>query len=149
TVSASQTGQQPSPGLDAARHAAMQSAASQAESLRTAFFPSCMATALQFTGFGAAAYQTMLDQALKEAGSPDDPIAVMLAQQLVFVHLRMAQLQASAAEAKSTEAIKILNAAAARLLGEFRRTALVLRFYRQPIRGAQAEKAPAVLKIAR
>src|SRR5262249_46098282 len=94
------------------------------------FFPSCMATAFKFTGFGAAAYQTMLDQVLQEAGSLDDPVAVMLAQQLVFVHLRIAQLQASAAEAKGTEAIKIVNAAAERIGevgGESRRG------HRQPV----------------
>jgi hypothetical protein len=54
----------------------------------------------------------------------------MLLEQLALAHFRVGQLHAAAGGAQGAEAAKALNAAAARLLGEFRRTALALRAYR-------------------
>jgi hypothetical protein len=54
----------------------------------------------------------------------------MMIEQLALANYRIAQLHVSARNASALEAIKLLNAAASRLLGEFRRTALALRAYR-------------------
>jgi hypothetical protein len=110
-----------------------------------------MATALAFDNlFEAPAYKTVLEQILREAGDPDDPVAVMMVQQLVLAHFRIAQLHASAGQAQGLEGIKILNSAAARMLGEFRRTALALRLYKAgvPEGKAQAKERLKIHKVA-
>lgn len=118
-------------GLDATRHAAAQRQAHQAEVLRTGVFPALMADALRLDAlFETPSYKILLDRLLQEAGAPDDPIEVMLVQQLALAHYRVAQLHARAGHAEGLEAVKILNAAACRLLGEFRRTAIALRLFR-------------------
>jgi hypothetical protein len=58
---------------------------------------------------------------------------------MAFVHLRLLALNGEAARAKTPEAVKIYNGACARLMGEFRRTALTL----SELRG----KAPAAPRI--
>jgi hypothetical protein len=124
----------PPPGLDAARHAAAQRAAHQAEVLGAAVFPALMASALGLDGqVGPTGYKVYLERLLREAGSPEDPIEAMLLQQLALAHFRIGQLHASAGHAPGAEAAKIYNAGAARLLGEFRRTALALRAYRSRV----------------
>jgi hypothetical protein len=90
-----------------------------------------MATALGLDAlFDSSGYKSYLEQLLQDAGNPKDPIEVMLLEQLALAHFRIGQLHASAGKAQGTEAAKIYNSAAARLLGEFRRTALALRVYR-------------------
>ena len=69
---------------------------------------------------------------LKDAGDSKDPIERMLIEQMVIAHHRLAQLQVKAHEATNTEFIKVLNAAAVRLMGEIRRFALSIRQYRMP-----------------
>jgi hypothetical protein len=61
-----------------------------------------------------------------------DPIEKMLVQEFAVAHHRLLQLHTNAAEVKSTEAVKVYNAAAARLQGELRRLALAIRAYRLP-----------------
>ena len=140
---------QPPPGLDAARHARAQRTSHQAEVIRKGVFPSLMATALAFDNlFEAPAYKTVLEQVLREAGDPDDPVAVMMVQQLVLAHFRIAQLHASAGQAQGLEGIKILNSAAARMLGEFRRTALALRAYCGRVPEGRPEKDLKLFKAA-
>ena len=72
----------------------------------------------------------------------------MMVQQLVLAHFRIAQLHAAAGQAQALEGIKILNSAAARMLGEFRRTALALRLYCGRVPEGQPEKNLKVFKIA-
>jgi hypothetical protein len=118
-------------GLDDAKHAAAQQAAYQAEVLRETLFPAMMAEAIGYDNlFGSAAYKTFLDRFIKDAGSPTDPVETMLLQQLAVAHFRIGQLHIGASHAQGTEAMKLYTAAASRLLGEFRRTALALRAYR-------------------
>jgi hypothetical protein len=118
-------------GLDTAKHAAAQRAAHQAEVLRETLFPAMMADAIGYDNlFGSAAYKTFLDHFIKDAGSPSDPVETMLLQQLAVAHFRIGQLHIGARHATGTEAVKLYTAAASRLLGEFRRTALALRAYR-------------------
>jgi hypothetical protein len=56
----------------------------------------------------------------------------MMLEQLLPAHLRCAQFQANAGQAQSLQAVQLYNAAAARLLAEFRLTALALKAYREP-----------------
>lgn len=120
-----------SAGLDAARHAAAQQTAHRAEAIRQAFIPGCMATALGTNGlFDASAFRCYLDQFLRDAGDPHDPVERALVEQIAFAHLRLGDLHSQAAGAKSVDSIKVFTSATARLLGETRRLALSLRDYR-------------------
>lgn len=56
----------------------------------------------------------------------------MLIEQMILAHHRLVNLQRKADEASTLEAIKVLNAAVVRLMGEFRRCALAIRQYRLP-----------------
>ena len=60
---------------------------------------------------------------MKKAGIKKDPVARRLFMQFLMVDLRLGKLQADAANAQGITVIKILNAAAARLLSELRRLA--------------------------
>jgi hypothetical protein len=142
---------QPPPGLDAARHAATQRAVQQAEVMRQTLFPAMMADALGYEGtFEGRAYKVYLERLLEDAGNPRDPIERMMLEQLALAHFRIGQLHVSAGHARSTEAAKIYNSGAARLLGEFRRTALALRVYKTgvPEGKAQAKERLKIHKIA-
>lgn len=111
------------PGLDEQRHSQAQREAHVADVLVSRFTPSCIATALNhpemFTIESARIY---LDRILADAGDPKDPIKRMLIEQMAFANLRLSKLNIEASEAKSLEAIKILNGVCARMLGEMRRT---------------------------
>jgi hypothetical protein len=114
-------------GLDAAQHIAAQRTAHRADILVNKFVPICMATALATGGhFDPPAFRCYLDGLLNDAGNPTHPLQKMLIEQVVFAHLRLADLHVQAAAAKTTEAIKILNGVCARMLGEIRRTVLTV-----------------------
>jgi hypothetical protein len=90
-----------------------------------------MAAALELDPrLDGGSYQLYVEQFIEEAGKPTDPVERMLLEQLALAHFRIGQLHVSAAKATGIEAVKILNSATARLLGEFRRTALAVRVYR-------------------
>lgn len=119
------------PGLDAALHAVAQRTAQQAELLRLAYVPACLATALGMDArFDGSACRLYLDQFIAAAGDPQDPVERTLIEQVAVARLRLADLHAQAAQAKSVEAAKVYAGATARLLGEVRRVALTLREYR-------------------
>jgi len=61
-----------------------------------------------------------------------DPVEKMLVQQFTLAHHRLVQLHGQASDAQGLEAVKVFNAAAARLQGELRRLALAIRQYRMP-----------------
>src|SRR4051794_17121498 len=136
------------PGLDPDHHAASQRAAHQADVLGNAVMPAMMATALNLAQVGASGYRAYLDRLLADAGSPSDPIEIMLLEQLAIAHFRIAQLHGSAGQAQGIEAQKLLCAAAARLLGEFRRTALAIRVYRTGVPEGKAEGQMKIHKLA-
>src|SRR5262245_60211084 len=126
-----------------------QRAARQAEALRQAIFPSCMAVALGLDGqVGPSGYRAYLAQLLKDTGDPTDPIEHMLTEQLALAHFRIAQLHADAGQARGVEAAKIYNSLAARMLGEFRRTALALRVYRTRLPEGKPAERLKVFKMA-
>jgi hypothetical protein len=66
----------------------------------------------------------------QQMGEPTDPVEVMILEHLAMAHMRVAQLHAEAGRAKEIEGVAIYNAAAARLLSEFRKLALALNTYR-------------------
>jgi hypothetical protein len=137
----------PEPQVDpeeARRHAAAQLAAAEAEAIKTTILPACLASALALDGsFDAQGYRTFLEDFVRDAGSPADPVERLLLEQLAFAHLRLAQLHAHAAQASEVEAARVYTSAAARLLAELRRLALAVRIYRQPAsRGEAAGQQP-------
>jgi len=79
---------------------------------------------------GCVAYRNNL---LAATGQPTDPIEVMLVEQLMLAHHRIGVLHIRAAEAATPERAALYNAAAVRLMGEFRKTSLALREYRTPV----------------
>jgi hypothetical protein len=135
----------PPPGLDQAKHTTAQRAAHQAQVLREDVVAAIMAGALGYDRlFDTHGYRAYLERVLEDANNPRDPIEVMMLQQLSLAHFRIGQLHASAGHAKDLEGVKVYNGAAARLSGEFRRTALALHLYR----GRSGEGEPkAKLKI--
>jgi hypothetical protein len=99
--------------------------------LRQAYVPASLATALgmgdQFDGSACRAY---LDRFIHDAGDPQDPVLQVLLEQMAIAHLRLADLHSQAAQARSTEAVRVYAGATSRLLGEVRRLGLALREYR-------------------
>ena len=73
-----------------------------------------------------------LDQLLEEAGQPTDPIERMLIEQIAMAHHNIGRLYVRAASAETLDQVNVYNAAAARLLAEFRRAAIALKTYREP-----------------
>jgi hypothetical protein len=82
--------------------------------------------------FTVAAFKAYHDNVLEAAGQPSDPIEAMLVEQLLWAHHRIGTLHAQAARATTPETTGLYNAAAVRLIGEFRKTSLALRDYRSP-----------------
>ena len=139
----------PAAGLDAAQHAAAQRAAHQADGLRTCVIPAMMASAFPaLAKFSAAAFKVHLEQTLADLGNPTDPVERMLIEQLVLAHFRVAQLHVDAGYCKGAEGMKLYTAATARLLGEFRRTALALRAYGTTTPENRSEKSVKLFKAA-
>ena len=70
------------------------------------------------------------DQLIRDCGSPSDPVEVMLLEQLATSHLCLGVLNNKAALSESVEGASAYWGASARLMAEFRRTALALQSYR-------------------
>jgi hypothetical protein len=136
-------------GLDAAQHAAAQRAAHQAEGLRTCVIPAMMASAFPaLAQFSAAGFKVHLEKTLADLGNPTDPVECMMVEQLVLAHFRVAQLHVDAGYCKGAEGTKLYTAATARLLGEFRRTALALRAYGTTTPESRSKKNVKLYKAA-
>ena len=69
---------------------------------------------------------------VRDAGDPVDPLERLLVEQLVQLHHAAGRLLMKAAQAGTPEASALLHAAAARMLGEYRRSLVTLRSLRQP-----------------
>jgi hypothetical protein len=136
-------------GLDAAQHAAAQRAAHQADGLRNCVIPAMMASAFPaLAQFSAAGFKVHLERTLADMGNPTDPVERMMIEQLVLAHFRVAQLHVDAGYCKGAEGMKLYTAATARLLGEFRRTALALRAYGTTTPESRSEKSVKLYKAA-
>lgn len=83
--------------------------------------------------FGAAfdkyAYRIFLDTMVARM-APADPIERMLVEQLVLAHHVFGRVTAKAANSSQPEVGQVYHAAAARLMAEFRMSALALKSYR-------------------
>ena len=89
--------------------------------------------------FDVETFGLYLDGFLREAGSPADPVERMLLEQLALAHHVIGRLHVRAGCREGLEELKAYHAAAARLLAEFRRTALALKTYREPVAVQQAQ----------
>jgi hypothetical protein len=76
------------------------------------------------------AYKLFRDKLLADCGHPADPVVVMQIEQLALAHLNIGMLQFKAANSRSIECEGVYLAAAARLMGEFRRSAIALQALR-------------------
>ena len=94
--------------------------------------PAALSSILSIPEVGPLGVKAYMEKFVMDAGVARDPVERVLLEQLVLAHHRLARLHARAAEATHTDAIRVLNAAAIRLLGEVRRTALAIRTYRLP-----------------
>lgn len=122
------------PEMTAQQSATLQKIQRDADIIDDLAFAASMASAISIAEqVGASAFKLYRDRLLKQAGDPSDPVERMMIEQLALAHHRVAQLHVQAEQAKTTEEVKTYSAAAARLTGEFRRLALGLRQYRQPI----------------
>jgi len=69
------------------------------------------------------------DKFLEELGSPTDPVARMMAEQLALAHHTIANLHIRAASRLAPQEVAAFFGAIARLMAEFRRSALALKAY--------------------
>jgi hypothetical protein len=90
------------------------------------------ATGLLGPAFEIPVFEVYLAGYLRDAGDPGDPVERMLLEQLAWAHHVLGRLHVQAASRDNIEEVTALHAAAARLMGEFRRSALALKSYRQP-----------------
>jgi len=81
--------------------------------------------------FDVASYKLLLDDYLQAAGAPTDPVERMLLEQLFIAHHVAGRLHARAGTRERLEEVQAFLAAAARLMGEFRRSLLALKAYRE------------------
>jgi hypothetical protein len=88
------------------------------------------AMAPAFKLIDSKAFKLYRDRLLSDCGNPKDPIEVMIIEQLSLAHFSMGLLSCKAANNRQPEAVGVYSGAAARLMGEFRRSALALQAYR-------------------
>jgi hypothetical protein len=100
------------------------------------FHFAAMAPALK--GIDMPAFKVYRDRLLADCGGPTDPIEIMIIEQLSMAHFSLGLLSCKTTNAGRPEAVKIYSGAAARLMGEFRRSALALQAYRAASRRLSA-----------
>jgi hypothetical protein len=101
-------------------------------------------------GIDFEAYRLYRDRLLSDAGSPTDPVEVMIIEQLGLAHFTMGLMTAKATNAGNVNACGTYAVASARLMAEFRRSALALQAYRHasrqlardPVRDVASIEAP-------
>ena len=98
------------------------------ESTASLFHSAAMANA--FKGIDVQAFKIYRDRLLADCGNPTDPIEIMIIEQLSLAHFSLGVLSCKANNASRFEATAVYSGAAARLMGEFRRSALALQAYR-------------------
>ena len=122
-------------------HTCAQDRASQIrETAAAAFLYTTMASF--FTNVAAPAYRAFRDRLIADCGSPDDPIEVMLIEQLMLAHFNTGRLHYRSATASGLDEARAYATAAVNLASEFRRGALALKAYREPARIAEAAPIP-------
>jgi hypothetical protein len=101
-----------------------------------------------FKGIDHRAYKIYRDRLLDDCGGPTDPIEVMIIEQLSLAHFSLGLLSCKAANAVKVEAVGVYSGAAARLMGEFRRSALALQAYRAASRQLAAASTGTALVLS-
>jgi hypothetical protein len=76
-------------------------------------------------------HKVFLDAYLKDAGAPSDPVERMLLEQLLLAHHALGRLHIRAGSSPSMEEATAASVGVAKLMAEFRRTALALQSYRE------------------
>jgi hypothetical protein len=100
-----------------------------------------------FKQISEGAYKLFRERLLADCNA-SDPIEVMLVEQLALAHFNMGLLHCKAANARQVEAVGVYSGAAARLMAEFRRSALGLQAFRAASRQLAAESPrPAALPL--
>ncbi len=69
----------------------------------------------------AGGFKVYLDRILSDAGSPTDPLEIMLIEQLVCAHFQIGNLMAKVAKAQTLQKVEIYTKACASIMAEFRR----------------------------
>ena len=104
----------------------------QASVVKRGITPTALAMVLDMENMiGAAGCRVYLDDLVRESGNPSDPVEIMLLEQMAICHQYSIQMQALSKKAEGIEAIELYLSGAARLSGEFRKTALALKEYRK------------------
>ena len=104
----------------------------QASVVKRGITPTALAMVLDMENMiGAAGCRVFLDEMIQESGNPSDPLEIMLLEQMAMCHHYSIQMQAMSKKAEGIEAIELYLSSAARLSGEFRKTALALKEYRK------------------
>jgi hypothetical protein len=88
------------------------------------------AMALKIKGIEPQAYMIYHERLLADCGGPSDPVEVMLIEELAQAHSCLGLLYAKTSNTGQVEAAGIYAGAAARLMGEVRRSPLALQAYR-------------------
>jgi hypothetical protein len=92
--------------------------------------------ALRAAGMGSnvpvEGWRLYLDDFVRRAGSPSDPVEKLMVEQLALAHNAICKLYVRAASADDAALSEVCFAALARLLAEFRRLTLALKEYRGP-----------------
>jgi len=117
------------------------------ESASSMFLYTAMAPLLK--GIDSSAYKLYRDRLLADSGSPADPVEVMLLEQLGLAHFCTCLLAAKTTNAGQVNVSGVYASAYARVMAEFRRSALALQAYRHanrqlardPARNAVSEAA--------
>jgi hypothetical protein len=73
------------------------------------------------------AWRKYLDDVMRDAGDPTDPVEIMLLEQVTLLHTRAIQLQTNAAQATGSASCELYTRAAVRLVTEMRKIAIALR----------------------
>jgi hypothetical protein len=95
-----------------------------------------------FLNVDAASYKALRDRLIADCGDPDDPIEVMLIEQLMLAHFNTGRLHYRAATANQLDEARAYAGAAVNLASEFRRGALALKAYREPSRSLEVPSVP-------
>ena len=104
----------------------------QSFAVKNVIAPAALATAMGVESkIETSGCRVYLDDLVKDSGNPVDPVEIMLLEQTAMCHLLAMKLQSKASGAEGTEAIELYLSGAARLSGEFRKTALALKEYRK------------------
>ena len=104
----------------------------QASVVKRGITPTALAMVLDMENMiGASGCRVYLDDLVRESGNPSDPVEIMLLEQMAICHQYSIQMQALSKKAEGIEAIELYLSGAARLSGEFRKTALAVKDYRK------------------